>query len=212
VSPLQAVLQTLHALLNPPARTTKTRVDWGQLARSAAGNATVRKMLALFGVTKGAGGHVDGDGGGSSTGGDNDRGAASKATSGGGGGGEPSYLPVYNQVEELELLSPAQLRNLAEYLADVGPLEWPVPAALEVRNNFKLQLQLRTHRRLFGYGEALQSVVADAAAGSATGAASTKGDEQAVTVAAAAEIRQRMSAGAPTLIQRPPLRGRFAEK
>jgi hypothetical protein len=39
-----------------------------------------------------------------------------------------------------------QLCNLAEYLAGAGPLEWPVAQSREVAANFKLQLQLRTHR------------------------------------------------------------------
>ncbi|EFJ41837.1 hypothetical protein VOLCADRAFT_98099 [Volvox carteri f. nagariensis] len=132
ISPLQAVLLSLRTLVNPPGRTTKALVDFTQVTEAAAANPTVRKMLELFGV--GAGNSANGAGGGD------------------GGGAEMPYLPVYMQVQELEVLSPEQLRNLAEYIVGTGSLEWHVPAAREIRNNFKLQLQLRTHRRLFGYG------------------------------------------------------------
>ncbi|GLC77083.1 hypothetical protein PLESTF_001882400 [Pleodorina starrii] len=180
VSPLQAVLFSLRMLVNPPGRTTKTFVDFSQVTDAAAANPTVRKMLDLFGVTKqGAGG---GGGGGAD------------------GGADKPYIPVYMQVEELEVLTSEQLRNLAEYIAGTAPLEWPVPPAREIHGNFKLQLQLRTHRRLFGYG--------------AVHAPSGQPPPSSASAAAAAEEllgRLEMSA-TKGLMQRPPLRGPFAEK
>lgn len=40
-----------------------------------------------------------------------------------------------------------QIANLAAYIAGTGPLQWPVPQQREIAGNFRLQLQLLTHRR-----------------------------------------------------------------
>ncbi|GIL60073.1 hypothetical protein Vafri_14736 [Volvox africanus] len=177
VSPLQAVLFCLRTLVNPPGRTTKTLVDFSEVTEAAAANPTVRKMLELFGVT-------------------NPRASPRDAAA---DGADTPYIPVYMQVQELEILVPEQLRNLAEYIAGTGPLEWPVPAAAEIRGNFKLQLQLRTHRKLFGYG--------------AVRSAGTMPSEASSSSAAAAQAAERLQlSGVGGLIQRPRLHGPFSEK
>ncbi|GLI70720.1 hypothetical protein VaNZ11_015744 [Volvox africanus] len=176
VSPLQAVLICLRTLVNPLGRTTKTLVDFSEVTEAAAANPTVRKMLELFGVA-------------------NPRADPRDAAA---DGVDTQYIPVYMQVQELEVLAPEQLRNLAEYIAGTGPLEWPVPAAVEIRGNFKLQLQLRTHRKLFGYGAVRSAGIMPSEVSAAAAAAQ------------AAERLQLSAAGG--LIQRPRLRGPFAEK
>ncbi|GIM07841.1 hypothetical protein Vretimale_11907 [Volvox reticuliferus] len=174
VSPLQAVIFCLRALVNPRGRTTKTLVDFSEVTEAAAANPTVRKMLELFGGVK--------------------AGSRDAADAGADTDTDTPYLPVYMQVQELEILAPEQRRNLAEYIAGTGPLEWPVPAAVEIRGNFKLQLQLRTHRKLFGYG-AVRSV------------GTTKLEASSSPVADQLEL-----SAARGLIQRPQLHGPFAEK
>ncbi|KAG2446977.1 hypothetical protein HYH02_008131 [Chlamydomonas schloesseri] len=172
VSPLQAVLHCLRVLVNPPGRTTKTFVDFSAVTTAAATDPTVRKTLELFGVAKG-----------------------------GEGSGQPSSLPVYMQVEELEVLSPEQIANLAAYIAGTGPLQWPVPPQREIAGNFKLQLQLLTHRRLFGYGGSDGADAAAVVGGGGGGPA-----------AAAARAARMQFSRLPGLMQRPPLEGPFAEK
>ncbi|KAG2432243.1 hypothetical protein HXX76_009162 [Chlamydomonas incerta] len=175
VSPLQAVLHCLRVLVNPPGRTTKTFVDFSAVTSAAATDPTVRKTLELFGVTRG-----------------------------GEGSGQPSSLPVYMQVEELEVLSPDQIANLAAYIAGTGPLQWPVPPQREIAGNFRLQLQLLTHRRLFGYGGSDGADVAAVVGG---------GDPATSAGRAAAGAAARMQfSRLPGLMQRPPLEGPFAEK
>lgn len=112
----------------------------------------------------------------------------------------PASVPLVIQVREVSLLTPPQQGNLARFLARMEPLQWPEPQCPSVGASLKLQLLLRTHRQLFGYGQA-----------TATGG-STDGSVPQGLRAWAQAGGGANAAGGAAMTQRPKLQGPRADK
>ncbi|KAG1663910.1 hypothetical protein FOA52_002673 [Chlamydomonas sp. UWO 241] len=138
VSPIALLLQRAFRLVNPEGMTASTQVEFREVQDGVSKDVTVQKVLSMFGAlqqpNKPPGGS-DGDG----YGGDED---------GGGGDGSVGMAQLRLDLEELPLMSPQQVAQLAAFATGTADdLPWPEP---RIRAGVRQSLALATHAAIFG--------------------------------------------------------------